>query len=82
VDKLYPVRRKNLDTGRYAFRISESGNRKVDGKEVEEAEMIEKVLKDGYAVRMTTLERSIAASLYKRNGRSIIDQGVEKVGVG
>ena len=70
--RLYPVTMKNRDTGRVAFRVSKLGNLKEDGLEVDEDEMVQKVLEEGYAVRMTTLDRSISPSLYRPDGHSIL----------
>lgn len=54
-DVLYPVRMKNNDTGRLAFRLSRSGNTKADSIEVtDEQEMLYKVTRQGYKVRART----------------------------
>lgn len=54
-DVLYPVRMKNKDTGRVAFRLSKAGNTKADSIEVmDEQEMILKVTQQGYKVRART----------------------------
>lgn len=74
-DELYPVRMKNRDTGKIAFRLSKKGNTKLDSIEVEdEALMIFKVLNERYMVRARTklpINRGGRAGLYHHNERSI-----------
>ena len=74
---LYPVRMKNRDTGRIAFRLSKQGNTKEDSIEVVgERDMIDKVLNENYMVRAGTLEpvsRGGIHGLYRLKERSIRD---------
>ena len=74
-DKLYPVRMKNRDTGKYAFRVSKGGagaNTKSAGLEIEdEHEMVHYVFELGYAVRAATIDRS-KGGLFKVGQRSIV----------
>lgn len=79
---LYPVRIKNRDTGRIAFRLSEQGNTKGDSIEVEDEQaMIDKVLNGNYMVRARTLEpasRGGLAGLYRLKERSIRDHRIQR----
>lgn len=74
-DKLYPVRIKNRDTGKIAFRVSKGGaggNRKDAGIEVEDEYQMKKyVLEQGYAVRASTVDKS-RYGLFKIGQRSIL----------
>lgn len=74
---LYPVRIKNQDTGRIAFRLSTQGNTKDDSIEIEDEQiMIYKVLKENYMVRARTLKPASQggiAGLYRLKERSIRD---------
>lgn len=74
-DKLYPVRMKNRDTGKIAFRVSKGGtggNTKEVGMEIDDEHLMKRyVLEQGYAVRAATLNRS-REGLYKVDQRSII----------
>lgn len=74
---LYPVRIKNRDTGRIAFRLSKCGNTKDDSIEVEDEQaMIDKVLNENYMVRARTLKTASQggiAGLYRLRERSIRD---------
>ena len=55
-DHLYPVRMKNTQTGKVAFRVSEKGNRLTDCIEVDcERTMLDYVVQTGYSVRARTL---------------------------
>jgi len=71
---LYPVRIKNLDTGRLAFRISKGGaggNTKESGKEEnDESKVHDLVRNQGWAVRASNLQKTIQG-LYKVGERSI-----------
>ncbi|MEQ8484340.1 MAG: hypothetical protein RIB46_08245 [Pseudomonadales bacterium] len=73
--RLYPVRMKNRDTGRVAYRLSRGGtggNTKEAGvEETDESILIQRV-KEGWAVRAASLDRTISG-LYKINHRSITD---------
>ena len=69
--ELYPVRMQNEVTGLSAFRVSDRGNKKEDGLEVGEAEMLRLVLEHGYAVRMIAADGA-HRSLYRTNGSSIV----------
>ena len=59
--RLYPVRMKNRDTGKVAFRISpggKGGNTKDAGsEETNESVVFEKVTVDRWAVRVASLDR-------------------------
>lgn len=68
--EVFPVRMKRQATGRVAFRVSPGGNTVEDSKEVEEAEMIEKVLRHRFAVRCTSLDGSVKG-LYVEGGHSV-----------
>lgn len=71
---LYPVRMKNQDTGRVAFRISAGGtggNTKATGQEEnDESRVFGCVVNEGWAVRVASLDRKIEG-LYKVGHRSI-----------
>lgn len=73
-DVLYPVRMKNRDSGVFAFRISPGGFRgntkDVGVEESDESIVFERVLRDGWAVRASTLDRE-REGLYKVGQRSI-----------
>jgi hypothetical protein len=69
--ELYAVKMKNLDSGVLAFRVSLNGNKKSDGLEVDEDQMIQLVRYKNYSVRMTTLNRTVPASLFRMTGKSI-----------
>lgn len=72
---LYPVKVRNRDTGRIAFRLSKAGNTKNDSIEIEdELEMIEKVLNQNYMVRARTLKPATQGGLtglYRLKERSV-----------
>lgn len=74
-DLLYPVKMKNRDTGRIAFRLSRRGNTKSDSIEVEdESEMINKITRENYMVRARTRKHTSQGGrtgLYRCNDRSI-----------
>jgi len=74
-EELYPVKMKNRDTGKQTFRISKSGNTKVDSIEIEdESVMISKVVHESYSVRARTLKRTVdggRGGLYRLNGPGI-----------
>lgn len=73
--EIYPVKMKRRDTGNIAFRISpggKGGNTNKASEEVDEATMIRKVLKEGYAVRCSSLDGEING-LYKRGHRSVYE---------
>lgn len=73
-DKLYPIRMRNRDTGKVAFRVSKggtSGNTKDVGLEIDdEAEVRRLVHEQGYAVRAKS-RKSGKEGLYKVGQRSI-----------
>jgi hypothetical protein len=72
-DRLYPVKMKNQDTGRIAYRVSRGGtggNTKEASLEVDEAEMVRYVTRLGYAVRASTRDRKRFGQ-YKVGERSI-----------
>jgi hypothetical protein len=69
-DLLYPIRIRNLDTGRVAFRVSPTRTIKGKQLEVEEDEMLRRVLDQGYTVRMKCPESSRNGG-YRRSGTSI-----------
>ncbi|WP_156498491.1 hypothetical protein [Oleiphilus sp. HI0079] len=75
-DKLYPVRMKNRDNGQVAFRVSKGGtggNTKEAGKEImDEQEMKNLVLNEGYAVRAETKTGTKRRGLFKIDQRSIM----------
>lgn len=71
--EVFPVMMKRRETGRIAFRVSvggTSGNTKAAGEEVDENEMVKKVLDQGYAVRCSSLDRK-TTGLYKPGERSV-----------
>ncbi len=74
--ELFPVRVKNRQTGKVAFRVSEggtNGNTKANGLEVEdEMEMVRYVLDLGYSVRASSLD-SNTNGLYKARGRAVAE---------
>ncbi|MDO6642102.1 hypothetical protein Q4557_19300 [Shewanella sp. 5_MG-2023] len=73
--KLYPVRVKNLETGKHTFRVSEGGkggNTKDASLEISNANQLsDYVLNKGFAIRASTLDKSVKG-LYKVGQRSII----------
>ena len=73
--KLYPIRVKNRDTGKVAFRISlggKKGNTKELGLEIEnEDELKSYIFGKGYAIRVSTLDKKVKG-LYKIGHRSIL----------
>ncbi|GAB4361133.1 MAG: hypothetical protein Kow006_31650 [Gammaproteobacteria bacterium] len=69
--RLYPVRMKNRDTGVLAFRVSKDGNKKSDGREVDELEMARLVLDLNWSVRVAERAAGATASLRSPQGRSI-----------
>jgi len=74
-DKLYPVKMKNRDTGKVAFRVSRGGtggNTKESGMEIEDEYLMKKyVFEQGYAVRASTMNKS-RNGLFKIGQRSIV----------
>ncbi len=69
-EHLYPVKMKNRQTGKIAFRVSESGNKLTDCIEVEcEQTMLDYVVKKGFSVRARTLPNA-----RKREGLYGIDK--------
>jgi len=68
--EVFPVKMKRQATGRVAFRISPGRNTVKDSEEVDEKEMIEKVLCRRYAVRCTSLDGSVKG-LYIEGGNSV-----------
>ncbi len=72
-DLLFPVKMKDRDTGRAAFRLSKEGNKKTDSIEVtDEQEMIRKVTTEGYAVRARTEKPGGRQGLFKIDQRGIL----------
>lgn len=73
-DILYPVRVRNRDSGVFAFRISPGGSggntKEVGVEERDELIVLNRVARDGWAVRVSTLDRK-RAGLYKIGQRSI-----------
>lgn len=73
-DILYPVRVRNRDSGAFAFRISPGGaggnTKGIQVEEPDESVVLERVLRGGWAVRVSTLDRR-RAGLYKVGQRSI-----------
>lgn len=69
--EVFPVQMKRRGTGVTAFRVSAGGNRVTESEEVNEAEMLEKVLLKGYAVRCSSEDGSVYG-LYKPDGRSVV----------
>ncbi len=73
-DKLYPVKMKNKESGKVAFRVSPGGtggNTKEAGQELEcESEVKRLVFDLGYAVRAATKNKS-RTGLYKIGMKSI-----------
>lgn len=62
--KAYPVRMKNRDTGRMAFRVPRHGNTKDDSIEVEdEAELLRLCESGQYRVRVAARSPGAPASL-------------------
>jgi hypothetical protein len=70
-DLLYPIRIRNQDTGKLAFRVSNTRVIKGQMLEVEEDEMVERVLKENYKVRMRCPETGRNGG-YRRDGHSIV----------
>lgn len=73
-NEVFPIKVKNRETGRVAFRISKGGkggNTLEAGFEVDEQEMVEKVLHHGFSVRCAPQEGG-ANGLYSPTGRSVI----------
>ncbi len=73
--EVFPVQMKRRDTGVIAFRISPGGtggNTLEASEEVDEITMVQKVLKEGYAVRCKSLDGS-TNGLYKHGQRSVRD---------
>ena len=69
--ELYPVRMERRGTGAVSFRVSKHGNKLDDCEELaDEQAMVDKVLRQGYAVRCTSLDGTVFG-LYKKDGRSI-----------
>ena len=73
---LYPVRVKNRDTGRLAFRVSKGGtgsNTKASGREEDDESTVHRLVQhDGWAVRVSSLDRAVKG-LYKIRERSIVE---------
>jgi hypothetical protein len=78
--KLYPIRIKNRETGKLAFRVSEGGTRgntKEIGLEITDENQVKNyVLKKGFAVRVSTVNKSVQG-LYKVGQRSILEAVVK-----
>lgn len=73
-DRLYPVRMKNRDTGKVAFRVSKggpAGNTKEVGLEIDDEKEVRRLVHEhGYAVRAKS-RKSGREGLYKVGQRSI-----------
>jgi hypothetical protein len=70
-DLLYPVRMRNLETGRLAFCVSDTRVVKGLEQEAEEDDMVRLALERNYMVRMSTHDRTRHGG-YRRDGRSIL----------
>lgn len=71
--EIYPVKMKRRETGNIAFRVSPGGaggNTVKASDEVDEPTMIQKVLKEGFAVRCASLDGEVYG-LYKAGHRSV-----------
>ncbi len=68
--EVFPIKVKRRTTGNIAFRISPGGNTVSDSLEVEEAEMIDKVLNHRYSVRCSSID-GVKKGLYIIGGSSI-----------
>ena len=71
--EVFPVQMKRRDTGVIAFRISPGGtggNTLEASEEVDENTMVQKVFKEGFAVRCKSLDGS-TNGLYKQGHRSV-----------
>lgn len=72
--ELFPVRMKNRDTGRVAFRLSKGGTggntKEQTLEEEDENQMIEMVCYQGMAVRLQSANGS-RQGLYRKDGRSV-----------
>jgi len=69
-DKLYPVRMKNRETGRMAFRLSLGGNKKSDMVEVDNSQDALRMVESGYGVRCSTTDGN-RSGIYSAKGRSV-----------
>ena len=72
--RLYPVRVKNRDSGKVAFRISSGGKggntKDIGSEETDESVVFGKVTVDGWAVRVASRGRK-TKGLYKIGEKSI-----------
>lgn len=71
--EIYPVRMKRRETGNIAFRVSPGGaggNTVKASEEVDEPTMIQRVLKEGFAVRCSSLDGEVNG-LYKAGHRAV-----------
>ncbi len=68
--EVFPIKVKRRATGKIAFRVSPGGNTVEDSLEVEEVEMINKVLNHRYSVRCSSINGAIKG-LYIVGGSSI-----------
>lgn len=74
--EVFPCMMQNSTTGKLAFRVSpggKGGNTLAASQEVSEAEMLEKVLEHGWAVRCKPLGPGAPCSLYKVGQRAVAD---------
>lgn len=70
--RLYPVRMRNRDTGRTAFRLSKGGNTLAESVEIEdEANAFEMVNSGQWAIRAASLDSKVQG-LYKVGLRSVL----------
>jgi hypothetical protein len=71
--EVFPIMMKSRNTGKIAFRISQGGkggNTIAAGEQVDEQTMIEKVTREGYAVRCASLDGK-QANLLKMGQRAV-----------
>lgn len=68
--EVFPVQMKRRDNGLVAFRVSAGGNTLADSEDVDEETMCERVLKQAYAVRCSSLDGK-TTGLYKPGHRAV-----------
>jgi hypothetical protein len=74
--EVHPYRMENSTSGKLAFRVSpggKKGNTLALTHEVDEAEMLARVLEQGWAVRCRSLDGSISSSQYKVGHRAVAE---------